>query len=125
MVLTKITGMLAYEEIKKRLEHSSLDNNLLNKLNIIQQTEFIYMDTIESPTDIDILRQVIGRKGCYFIKTTKLCNIDFIWHDREQQLIEFWGPMDNIQQAKDQINIRITKITDKKNNYNSSTNNTN
>ncbi len=39
-----------------------------------------------------ILKQVIGRDGCYFIRTTQECGLNFIWHNRTRNSIEFWGP---------------------------------
>jgi hypothetical protein len=47
---------------------------------------------IHPQTPEAVLKQVIGRDGCYFIRTTEECGLNFIWHNRARNSIEFWGP---------------------------------
>ena len=51
----------------------------------------------------------LGANGCYFIMTTTNCGLDFLWHNREEKTIEFWGPKANIEHAKSVISNRIHK----------------
>ena len=39
----------------------------------------------------DIIKQVIGKEGYYFKLTTSSCGIDFIYHDRKNEMFLFWG----------------------------------
>ena len=57
---------------------------------------------------------MIGKEGCYFIKTTQDCDLDFVWHNRNTQMIEFWGPKDNINKGISAIKYRIAKKTQTK-----------
>ena len=44
------------------------------------------------PKSREIIKQVIGKDGCYFKKTTENCGIDFIYYDQEHEVFMFWGP---------------------------------
>jgi len=44
------------------------------------------------PKSLDIIKQVIGKDGCYFKQTTENCGIDLIYYDQEQEVFMFWGP---------------------------------
>ena len=57
--------------------------------------------------DADVLKQVIGKDGCYFIKTTQDCDLDFVWHNRDTEKIEFWGPKDNLARGLRAIKYRL------------------
>lgn len=60
----------------------------------------------------DSIKQVIGKDGCYFKLTTENYDLDFIWHDRNNQKILVWGPIsNNIINALQQINFRIYKYS--------------
>lgn len=39
----------------------------------------------------EIIKQIIGKDGCYFKKTTENCNIDFIYYNQKEELFMFWG----------------------------------
>jgi len=42
------------------------------------------------------IKQIIGKDGCNFIKATKKTKCVYIWHHRDTNIIEIWGPMNNI-----------------------------
>ena len=44
------------------------------------------------PKSLDIIKQVIGKDGCYFKQTTENCGIDLIYYDQELEVFMFWGP---------------------------------
>ena len=105
----KVYGCLdAYNKI---VDHVSDLKVKLNHLKKLGNEYVIYLAKIDAPNDSDIMKQVIGRGGCYFIRTTQECNLDFIWHDRETNKIEFWGPYNNLAHGINIIQHRITKIT--------------
>jgi hypothetical protein len=47
------------------------------------------------PSTIDpnreIIKQIIGKDGCYFKQTTENCDIDFIYYDNLTENFVFWG----------------------------------
>jgi hypothetical protein len=43
-----------------------------------------------APSDTEVVKQVIGREGCYFVKITERSGIDYLWHDREGNTVELW-----------------------------------
>jgi hypothetical protein len=65
-----------------------------------------------APTNINALKMVIGEDG-YFLKlTTRACDVDMIWHDRQNNMFLFWGPsIYAVVQAMNQIRSRIIKYT--------------
>jgi hypothetical protein len=102
----------AYNIIVGRLSKNSKDfkkdlKHLLNTGN----DYLVYQGSLNAPTSEDVMKQVIGRGGCYFKRTTYECDIDFIWHDREKNKIEFWGPKKNLNYAMQVIQSRIDKIS--------------
>jgi len=59
--------------------------------------------------DVDIIKQIIGKDGCYFKMTTSNTDVDFIWHDRGENQFCFWGPKENVLKAMKIIQERIDK----------------
>jgi hypothetical protein len=56
----------------------------------------------------EIIKQVIGKDGCYFKQTTENCGIDFIYYDQEHEMFMFWGPSKiTVNNAMKIINSRI------------------
>jgi len=62
---------------------------------------------IDSKFEADIIRQVIGREGCYFKQITQRTGVYYIWHHREKGYIEIWGPEENLKKAINQIHNRL------------------
>jgi len=100
-ILNKLEGRDIPQSFKSGLE------SLRNAGNKYQ----VYKYSMTAPENTDILKQVIGRNGCYFIRTTQECDLDFIWHNRDNNTIEFWGPKDSINKAVGVIERRINKIS--------------
>jgi len=106
----------AYVQIKKYLGDGNIPTefeNSLTNLRIAGDEFVVNMGTMDAPADADVLKQVIGRGGCYFIRTTQECDLDFIWHNRETAKIEFWGPRKNIPFALDVIKDRVRKVKER------------
>ena len=59
------------------------------------------------PRDPEITKQLIGRKGCGFIKITQDAGVDFIWHNRDSNTIHIEGPPEKIDDAMTMISKRI------------------
>ena len=63
------------------------------------------------PQDPNIIRQVIGRGGCYFHMTTQNTGIDFIWHDRSANKFFFWGTKYPLIRAMNIIHKRLEMVS--------------
>ena len=71
-----------------------------------------HYDEIDSPQNIAVLKQVIGKEGCYFKMTTENTGIAYIWHNTDSQKIEFWGlEPESRRKAVGIINDRIRRYT--------------
>lgn len=100
--ITKIAASPVSESIERFMQ--TLQTRRENK----HYTTFGY---IPAPPDSDVTRQVIGTGGHFFKMTTTLCEVDFIWHDRENQVFLFWGSSTfNVVKALNSIRWRIHKI---------------
>jgi len=65
---------------------------------------------IPAPPNVTVMKKVIGIDGYFFKKTTVVCGIYFIWHDRETNMFLFWGPSTiNVVKALNSIRWRICK----------------
>lgn len=75
----------------------------------------VYKMTIEAPSDSNVMRQVIGKDGCYFKITSDNCNLLFLWHYRTgpcRDTISFWGlSLENVSRAVNIIRSRIDMKT--------------
>jgi hypothetical protein len=70
-----------------------------------------YFGYIPAPPNEFIARQVVGKDGFFFKKTTYTWDIDFIWHDRTNNVFLFWGEDKfNLIKAMDSIRWRIYKL---------------
>ena len=65
------------------------------------------MQTISGNFEPDVIKQVIGRDGCYFKQITQQTGVKYIWHKRETNQIEIWGPQNCIPLAVSSIQYRI------------------
>ena len=101
----------AYNKIVGRLTEGCDFIESLKHLKGTGNEYVVYMGELDASRDKDVMKQVIGRGGCYFIRTTQECDLDFIWHDRESHKIEFWGPKQNLSYAMGVIQHRLDKIT--------------
>jgi len=104
----------AHDEIMNSLGDGKFDINdemkiSLEDLRLYGEDFLIYKSIIDvSRLSSDVLKQVIGRDGYYFILTTRVSKIDFIWHNMERNTIEFWGPsVLSLKKAMYEIHKRI------------------
>ena len=59
---------------------------------------------------IDIIKQVIGNKGCYFKLTTANTKVEYIWYNMDSKRIEIWGNKNNVNNASTIIEDRLFRI---------------
>ena len=117
--LIPVNSFMALNHIKDIAPNVSSDfmlglyNALLDRYSRGLPTVFSY---IQAPNVKEITQQVIGSDGYYFKLTTIKSGIDFIWHDRDNNLFLFWGPSNfRVTKALNAISWRIRKITDQYN----------
>ena len=77
--------------------------NCIGSFNIYQGS----YDVTDIP--LNIIKQIIGRDGCYFKMTTRNFKIHFMWYDKNTKKIEFWGNPINIFKAYKFTKNRINK----------------
>ena len=65
------------------------------------------MMTMNANFDPDIMKQVIGRDGCYFKQITHQRGVSYIWHKKDENKIEIWGPTNLQQLAISSIQYRL------------------
>lgn len=62
---------------------------------------------IEAPEDENITLSAMGKGGRAFIGITKSARVKYIWYNKEQNIIEIYGPKDNLQEAEKRLRDRI------------------
>lgn len=83
---------------------------LTNSINSRDTTLRGFLNVPENP---DIIRQVIGKGGCYFHMTTSNTGIDFIWHDRSANKFFFWGTKYPLIRAMNIISKRLDIVSER------------
>lgn len=56
------------------------------------------------------MRQLIGKKGCNFKRLTSLYNLQYIWWNKEINVIEIWGKSFELLSKKNKIITYINKF---------------
>lgn len=57
--------------------------------------------------EADVIKQVIGRDGCYFKQITEQTGVKYIWHHRDTHMVEVWGPEQCLSLAVSSIQYRV------------------
>ena len=55
------------------------------------------------------IAQIIGRKGCHFIRLTERSGCDYIWYDRSNQRIEVWGPERSVLRGESMVRSWVSR----------------
>lgn len=119
--LTPVDGAEAFSYISKLTngfdENSKISTEFVQNLeDNLKTQDDILSGFLRAPKNTDITKQVIGKDGCYFHKTTEETGICFIWHNRTKNSFEFWGQKKNIIDAMNRIKWRIDTVTQRVNN---------
>ena len=114
--LDTVTGPDALHDIKSFTgdfnEKCKLTKEFIDNLtSTLESTENLFHGFLYAPKDANVTRQVIGKNGCYFHKTTTDCNIYFVWHNRQNNCFEFWGQKKELIRAMNIIHSRIRKCS--------------
>lgn len=58
----------------------------------------------------DLVRKLIGKNGYFFNIITKASRVKYLWYDNIRKVIEIWGPMSNLAEAKNRLSDRMQRI---------------
>lgn len=61
----------------------------------------------------ELMKHVIGTKGKWFKYTANKCGVSNIWYNQKRNLVEIWGPIENLMTAFYAIQNRIKIIKDR------------
>lgn len=80
------------EYIKSKIDLNNTDTTYRIKVNNLVNYDEVFSTVLNlNNCTTNQFKIIIGKNGCYFRKTTLLCDISFIWHNRHNGSIEFWG----------------------------------
>lgn len=67
------------------------------------------------PVDIphEYMKHVIGKNGRWFKYTMEQCSVSSIWFNKERNIVEIWGPFQNLEVAVLAIRSRIYRIKER------------
>jgi len=60
------------------------------------------------------IKKLIGKNGFYFNVITKASKVNYLWFDNQRKVIEIWGPMDHLEDAKKRLITRMQDIASMK-----------
>lgn len=115
---------IQFKQFYESIHKNSNKTDLLEKiyLNNPKQEVFNYKLNVkltnENLTDENkeiIIKKIIGTKGYYFYKTTDAFQLYYIWYNKEENTIDFWG--DNINKCVNASNFIKKRIENFNNNY--------
>ena len=97
--LTPLTSNEIFEQIQRLTnnfdENLHLSADFVSELrdNLNTNNNSLFRGFLNTPKNDDgsIMKQVIGKEGCYFHMTTQNTKSMFIWHDRNNYKVYVWG----------------------------------
>lgn len=62
--------------------------------------------------DTDFILKAIGKNGFFFKKITQNCDANYIWWNKENSVIEIWGPYQCMKITKYNIEYHLKNLGD-------------
>lgn len=56
------------------------------------------------------IKKLIGKNGYFFNVITKAAKVNYLWFDNQRQVIEIWGPMIHLENAKRRLIDRMEHV---------------
>lgn len=56
------------------------------------------------------IKKLIGKNGYFFNVITKAAKVNYLWFDNQRKVIEIWGPMIHLENAKRRLIDRMDRI---------------
>ena len=119
--LTNLSPAAIHQEISNLTDNFNSDLHLSPEfVTSLQQdlnsnTNQLFRGFLNTPKNDDgtIMKQVIGKEGCYFHMTTQNTKSMFIWHDRDNYKVYIWGEKFPVINSLKIIQQRIKNISQK------------
>lgn len=77
---------------------------------IPQEMHCVKIPVTISPT---LMKMVIGKDGYYFNGITKASKTEYIWYEKDKNVVEIWGAPSNLEDAKKRLMDRMNLISAK------------
>lgn len=71
---------------------------------------------VSDKSELEVLK-AIGKGGYFFKKITQLCNVNYIWWNKENKVIEIWGPHRYMAVAKYNVEYHLDHVNDENYKY--------
>ena len=62
------------------------------------------------PNNMSLVRELIGKAGCYFIRYTEQSGAQFIWHNKARNTVEITGVPDAVMKATTLVQGRLRTL---------------
>ena len=93
MKVSKNTALLEINAVTDNMIKTGESEEFINKLlDSINKLEDVYRQDIQGSENVDIAKQVIGRKGHYLRLTTEKTGVFLIWHNHTNKTYTIWSP---------------------------------
>jgi len=93
MKVSKEDALMEINTVTDNMVKTGESVEFINKLvESINELDEVYKQEIQGSDDVDITKQVIGRKGHYLRLTTEKTGVFFIWHNHTKKTYTFWSP---------------------------------
>lgn len=56
------------------------------------------------------IKKLIGKNGYFFNVITKAAKVNYLWFDNQRKVIEIWGPMIHLENARRRLIDRMERI---------------
>ena len=109
MKVSKEQALLEINTVTDNMIKTGESEEFIKKLfSSINDLEEVYKHEFKGSDNIDITKQVIGRKGHYLRLTTEKTGVFFIWHNHSQKSYTIWSPTEeSLEKATGVLKHRI------------------
>ena len=74
-------------------------NYIAEMIAAIQKRKHSWSGYLDAPTEVALIKQIIGKNGFHLKQFTNKYGLDLIWHDRTANKFHAWGPKANLISA--------------------------
>ena len=93
MTVSKADALLEINTVTDNMAKTGESEEFINKLVVsINELDEVFKQELRGSDNVDITKQVIGRKGHYLRLTTDKTGVFFIWHNHTNKKYTIWSP---------------------------------
>lgn len=113
MKVSKEDALLEINEATNNMAKTGESEDFINRMrDSINELDEVYKQEFDGSGNIEITKQIIGRKGYYLRLTTDKTGVFFIWHNHIKKTYTIWSPNEEaLDKAVGVIKHRIYIIT--------------